>query len=162
MKIPGSKKHLLIRYTTVSVMFLVLVIQLILIRTVHISPWKGGGFGMFSTINTPVSHIIKVYDYSPAGEKREIIIPDKLKPQEAKIRYIAIGYYINHFKQAIQKEKWILKDNKIINSEILDAKSIADTSICKRVSLNKISIELWQYKFNAGDKNFYSSFIAQY
>ena len=143
-------------------MFLVLAIQLILIRTVHISPWKGGGFGMFSTINTPVSHIIKVYDYSPSGEKKIIIIPEKLKPLEAKIRYIAIDYYINHFKQAIQKEKWVLKDNEIVNSETLDVQSIADSSNYKPVDLNKISVELWQYKFNTANKNFYSSFIAQY
>jgi hypothetical protein len=162
MKISRAKKLFFIRYTTVLVMFVVLFIQLILIRAVHISPWKGGGFGMFSTINTPISHIIKAYDYSASGEKRQIIIPAKLKAQEDKILYIAINYYINHFMQAIQKEKWVLKDSEIVNSETLDVQSIADSSNYKPVDLNKISVELWQYKFNAKDKNFYSSFIAQY
>jgi hypothetical protein len=159
--ITAVKKASLISYTTITVMLIVSAVQFILIRKVHISPWKAGGFGMFSTLNTPISHIIRVYNYSPDGQKQPIIIPEKLKPMETKIRHIAIDYYINSFKSAIQQEKWVLLKQEGIDPGVIKLKEQAGADHAM-VELSNISVELWQYKFNAKGKKFYSKFIAAY
>jgi hypothetical protein len=161
IKVSASKKKFLTGYSTISVMLAVSLIQFVLIRKVHISPWKGGGFGMFSTINTPISHIVRVYNYSPSGEKQRIFIPEKLKPMETKIRHLAIEYYISNFKEAIKNEEWILKKEAGNNAAIIIIKEQADAG-AKTIALNNISVELWQYKFDPKNKKLYSTIIAKY
>ena len=61
--------------------------QIYLVRTVSLSPWAGGGFGMFSTPDAPRSRTVRAYVLTP-GVRREVAIPDSLK--DAALRAAAI------------------------------------------------------------------------
>ncbi len=61
--------------------------QIYLARTESLSPWAGGGFGMFSTPDAPRSRTVRAYVLTP-GVRREVEIPDALK--DATLRAAAI------------------------------------------------------------------------
>jgi hypothetical protein len=96
---------------------------------------------MFSTINTPISHIVRVFSYSSAGEKIPINIPAKFELYERNIRHVASESNINRLKNAMQKERWVLKNKAIVNAETLQ-NDTADTSYYRAIALNKIIVEL--------------------
>jgi hypothetical protein len=51
--------------------------QIYLARTASLSPWAGGGFGMFATPDAPRSRTVRAYILTP-GVRREILLPDRL------------------------------------------------------------------------------------
>ena len=76
-----------IRYLPVILLVALALSQIYLVRTVSLSPWAGGGFGMFSTPDAPGSRTVRAYVLTP-GVKREVPIPDSLK--DAALRAAAI------------------------------------------------------------------------
>ena len=42
-----------------------------------LSPWLGGGFGMFSTLDTPGNRVLSIHLLEP-GIRRELLIPEAL------------------------------------------------------------------------------------
>jgi hypothetical protein len=69
----------------VPVLLLVLVAahQIRLARTGPLSPWKGGGFGMFSTSDSPASRRLRIVVHGEGG-RREIEVPSRLVKLAAK------------------------------------------------------------------------------
>jgi len=69
----------------VPVLLLALVAahQIRLARTGPLSPWKGGGFGMFSTTDSPASRHLRVVVYGEGGA-RELAVPSRLAKLAAK------------------------------------------------------------------------------
>jgi hypothetical protein len=59
---------------------IIAVAQLRLTRTEHLTPWKGGGFGMFSTNDDGLSRPMGIRISGPDGD-REITIPASLSRQ---------------------------------------------------------------------------------
>ena len=66
-----------IRYLPVILLVVLALSQIYLVRTVSLSPWAGGGFGMFSTPDAPRSRTVRAYVLTP-GVRREVEIPDYL------------------------------------------------------------------------------------
>lgn len=61
-----------------AVLLVVLALsQIYLVKTTSLSPWAGGGFGMFSTPDAPRSRVVRVYVLTP-GVRREVDIPGSL------------------------------------------------------------------------------------
>lgn len=60
-------------------------LQLGIALTTQLSPWKGGGFGMFSTIESPSSRIIRVYLVAN-GTKIPVQVPEQYRKLAAEIR----------------------------------------------------------------------------
>ena len=71
-----SKARLLVVLGRLPVVLLVVVglNQLRLARTDHLSPWSGGGFGMFASDDSPGSRHLHVFLDSP-GVRREVVFP---------------------------------------------------------------------------------------
>jgi hypothetical protein len=75
----------------------VAVTQIVLAHTTDLSPWKGGGFGMFATNDHGAFRIVRVVERTDAGD-RPIALPaelDRLRrharevPREANLRRLA-------------------------------------------------------------------------
>lgn len=62
---------------------IVAIAQVRLTRTELLTPWKGGGFGMFSTTDDGMSRAIAIRVSSPAGD-REIEVPEPLAQDAAR------------------------------------------------------------------------------
>jgi hypothetical protein len=62
---------------------LVALTQIVLVRTLDLTPWKGGGFGMFSTLDhIAYRHIDAVVD--APGRSEALDIPDSLQDEAAR------------------------------------------------------------------------------
>jgi hypothetical protein len=68
------------RLTTLPALLLVAVAiaQIALTRTAHLSPWSGGGFGMFSTTDSPARRHLHAWALRP-GLRSELEIPANLE-----------------------------------------------------------------------------------
>lgn len=64
-----------------GLLVLVACAQLTLVRTHHLTPWKGGGFGMFSTFDSPSARTLRLVLLTPEGEVG-IAIPTLHVPQK--------------------------------------------------------------------------------
>jgi len=74
--------------------------QLRLVSTVNLSPWWGGGFGMFATTDAWATRHLHVFAVRP-GVRRELAIPQTLRknieqvlvlPSEAQLQTLAIEF----------------------------------------------------------------------
>lgn len=73
--------------------------QIYLVKTASLSPWAGGGFGMFSTPDAPRSRTVRAFVLTP-GVRREVEIPDYLEdaalraaalPTDSRLTALALG-----------------------------------------------------------------------
>jgi hypothetical protein len=59
--------------------------QIALSFGVQLSPWKGGGFGMFATNDHGAFRSVRVYALLPGGEER-VEVPPELRRAELRVR----------------------------------------------------------------------------
>ena len=92
-----ARTDLLLSLIPALLLFVVALHQTYLVHAHGLSPWKGGGFGMFSTTDTSQERHLRVTVSGPAGE-REIPLPDPLwgraglaiiLPSERRLRALA-------------------------------------------------------------------------
>ncbi len=66
------------KYLAIIPIFLLIVVacaQIYLARTANLTPWKGGGFGMFSTTDGNANRYIRVYVSGPQRSEEILIKP---------------------------------------------------------------------------------------
>jgi hypothetical protein len=64
----GRTTTFLERWLVPSLLVAVGLLQIYLAQTAHLSPWKGGGFGMFATIDNPEMRVIAAEGLSSDGQ----------------------------------------------------------------------------------------------
>lgn len=92
LRLPFRLSYLLVP----GLMLLVAAVQMTLVRTHDLTPWKGGGFGMFSTFDSPSARTLRVVVETEAGEALVMspYLTDKLTrivnlPDDATLRRVA-------------------------------------------------------------------------
>ena len=78
----------------------VAAVQIHLVRSEHLDPWKGGGFGMFSTTEGGPHRHVHVYVSTAAGEER-IDPPDALGDLEDRLRTLPTRTRMERFLRAL-------------------------------------------------------------
>src|SRR5438552_13657048 len=78
-------KTWILRVAAPSLLVIVAAGQAYLARTAGLSPWKGGGFGMFSTVDTPSARFLRAY-LLRGSEAIPVLIPRVLQPLAAEVR----------------------------------------------------------------------------
>jgi hypothetical protein len=58
--------------------------QMVLARTAHLSPWKGGGFGMFASVDGLPFRWVRLYVFA-AERSEEIALPASLDDQARRV-----------------------------------------------------------------------------
>ena len=83
----------------VSLLIVVAGVQLILVTTAGLTPWKGGGFGMFSTTDDGGRRYVRIF-VSAAERSEEITVPPSLNdaarraealPGDTQLARLALG-----------------------------------------------------------------------
>jgi hypothetical protein len=62
-------------------------LQIYLAMTKSLSPWKGGGFGMFSTVDSPDSRFLRIYLIND-NDETAVVLPDSLAPLGREVQTI--------------------------------------------------------------------------
>src|SRR5262245_1703003 len=75
-------------YVPIALLVFTALSQFVLAHTVDLSPWLGGGFGMFSTTDDGVNRQVRVFTVSAAGEEQEREIPETLADAEQRARVL--------------------------------------------------------------------------
>lgn len=68
----------MLRYLPPALLVVVAIHQAVLVETRDLTPWLGGGFGMFSTTDGPGDRVVRAVAIVDAGE-REVRIPTALE-----------------------------------------------------------------------------------
>ena len=63
-----NRTELAIRYIAPAALVAVALTQFYLAHAHGLTPWKGGGFGMFSTVDSPSARFLRCYISLPEGE----------------------------------------------------------------------------------------------
>jgi len=146
----------LVKYLASAILIVVAAIQFYLSKELHVSPWKGGGFGMFSTVNSTNSYFFRAYSFIPdSSEKFWVIIPAKYLSEEDHVRHYPFKNDLQELRSSLLKEKWVILNREIINSE-------ADISHSGTpMVITDIDLEMWQYKFDAQTSRVYSCLLLK-
>ena len=95
--VSDGRRALLLRELPGVALVLLACVQVGLVFVADLSPWKGGGFGMFSTNDHGSFRSVRVFVEGPSGERRLGVPSDRLQalfrvrelPDEAALRAFA-------------------------------------------------------------------------
>ncbi len=129
--------------------------QIFLVSTTKLSPWKGGGFGMFSSIDKPSKRVIEVRGLTTTGESFEIDLSwqnDVISSQQIKLI------------KTVPKKKLLAKTAAtILNSDLRETtikgiyrvqaqNKYSDLPTESTLNLERVKIRVWHLQYDR-DKN---------
>ncbi|NOQ15320.1 MAG: hypothetical protein GQ583_12695 [Methyloprofundus sp.] len=114
----------------IFLLFIVVAQHFFLVRTQHLSPWLGGGFGMFASTDVGSSRKIIVTAISKNGEENPITLAGHLEELYQRARGLPSARQLDELAQATWKE--------------LERESVEG----KEFSLALLRIEVWKTHYN--------------
>lgn len=79
----GDRLHILRLWGAPGLLLAIAMAQVVLARSRDLSPWKGGGFGMFSTVDRPQTRRILAEGVAEDGTESWIDLSPSLAPRDA-------------------------------------------------------------------------------
>jgi len=80
-------------------------LQIFLAMTKSLSPWKGGGFGMFSTVDSPDARFLRIYLVN-GSEETAVLLPDNLKTLGRELQTIPSTALASDLAQRLARGTW--------------------------------------------------------
>ena len=80
-------------------------LQIYVALTKTLSPWKGGGFGMFSTVDSPDARFLRIYLINGSDETA-VILPDSLKTLGREAQTIPSEALLSELGQRMAQARW--------------------------------------------------------
>jgi hypothetical protein len=87
----------------------VVLVQRIEVHLVDLSPWKGGGFGMFSTVEAPSARFLRVYLHTQDGDHL-VTLPRALASRARELRTAPTLERAKDLARAAAAARWLLLD----------------------------------------------------
>jgi hypothetical protein len=103
---------------------IIAVNQIYLAHTRDLNPWKGGGFGMFSTSLTRHLHVFAI----ESGGEREVDLPEELEDLEERLRALPTDRRLDEFGRRLAE---------VLGEHYLD--------------LAAVRVELWSTRYDVDD-----------
>ncbi len=97
---PGGNAERFLCALPSATLVLVAVLQLFLARTEALSPWSGGGFGMFSTLDHGSQRHLHAFVLRP-GLRREVLPPEALADAIARAVTLPTAARLQHIATAL-------------------------------------------------------------
>ncbi len=89
-----------------ALLCLITGIQIYLVRTQGLSPWKGGGWGMFSTVEAPSARFLRIYLVTEQGEI-SVLAPESLRGQELEVQTLPNSRRLERFATTLAQATWV-------------------------------------------------------
>ena len=79
-------------------------------RTARLTPWRGGGFGMFATVDSPRMRICRVYLLSADGIEWRGRVPLKHERQWLQVQAMPTPERVVALAEVMAEETWVPED----------------------------------------------------
>jgi hypothetical protein len=99
----GGRVAVVLRYLPSALLVATALCQVILASTVDLSPWLGGGFGMFSTTDDGVNRHLRVFTTRAEKEEEEWEIPQTLTDLAQRTLVLPSPARLRAFVQALAR-----------------------------------------------------------
>ena len=93
-------------YLAPGLLILIASVQMVRGHFYDQSPWKGGGFGMFSTVDSPGARFLKIYLISETGEIA-VKAPNRLRRLDRIVRTVPTPKNLDLMAQELTRESWV-------------------------------------------------------
>jgi len=172
------KRHAhFLKFTPVILLLLIACSQLITVFKSNLSPWKGGGFGMFSSVDRPSSRIFQSY-FITESDTISIDLPNSEKftrlktisytmPSNKSVDKLA-EQILSHTwycvdKEAINETEWRFcfydKDVEQIKSEF--GKNSEQVKLLKRINPKKLVISVWNTNYDNNTNKIHKNLLKR-
>lgn len=81
--------------------------QAILAKSYGLSPWKGGGFGMFSTVDAPSARFLRIYLVASDSAPRPVILPLALEEEGRRVRTMPAPASVSGIATRLARGPWV-------------------------------------------------------
>ncbi|MHC4379077.1 MAG: hypothetical protein ACYS26_20960 [Planctomycetota bacterium] len=113
------------RYLVLGLAMFVAGRHAVLVTTEDLTPWKGGGFGMFSTIDAGASRILRVELTDEKGGRWKATVPSDLAPAKSLIRRLPSEKLMGDLVAELGRRVWLppsyrSKDSRIASGDLLN------------------------------------------
>ena len=112
----------------------VAVVHFVLVQTTNLTQWKGGGFGMFSTLDSASNRWVRVYARGPDGRESPLKIPEELRLLKRRVQ-----------SQPLQGRA-IRLGRKLIER---DWNTTSPSGHRRTVKLQSVRIEVWTGRYSS-------------
>ena len=112
-----------------------------------LTPWKGGGFGMFSTVDSLKLRKIRAFGRTPQGWVA-LEMPEKLARAEEFARALPTqGNLLGLARQLGQRDWWVEEPATQTLMPVASSKEPQDHNL-QPLKLQTVRVELWRGRFN--------------
>lgn len=145
-----SKREKLIALLAPILLLVVAVTQMTAAHTTTLSSWKGGGFGMFATIDNQGTRYLEMSAVTPDGEEYDLYVPfsaDEIRHYRNFIE-LPTDYTENLFLSSLETSEWVVIDES--NLEDLESDDVylsylpEDDRILPRAGVTNIKGMEWE------------------
>jgi hypothetical protein len=138
-----------------------------------LSPWKGGGFGMFSTVDSPSARFLRIH-LSTSGGEIAVLPPRRLSEQVRQVRAMPTRSRLAPLAEELGRSAWrVYLWNPLGESSAAGAGGLARRDPARKqaveiplyraldedegalpaggetVAFERVRVEVWQYRFDA-------------
>jgi hypothetical protein len=101
----GLRKKLLV-YGAPVLLCVIAGTQIYFARTTLLSPWKGGGFGMFSTVDSPAARFLRIFLITK-NEEIPILLPPDMNTTAQQVRTIPTEAGLRNIARYVSRGQWV-------------------------------------------------------
>jgi hypothetical protein len=128
-----------------AVMVAIATLQLSLSQAQSLTPWKGGGFGMFSTVDSRDARFLRVYAITADGEL-PVRMPRPMAALASEARSLPTRARFETLARQLAATEWVAGDDQTRTR--LRARAKADAGLAS-IGVHAIRVEYWHYEFDA-------------
>jgi hypothetical protein len=183
MTMPENDRYL--RFLAPAILIVVAAVQITLAKTQQLTPWKGGGFGMFSTVDDPSSRWLRAFAVV-GGRRVSIPIPERYSSRAARIGAMPSRALLHALAADLASERFVTaayerrvdaeKRRKAGLASVNEPACPAETSTPSALAIwdqddprpaanevaavERVRVELWHYRFDLPHKTVIASTLA--
>jgi hypothetical protein len=101
-----NRRQRLLAWGAPALLVAVAASQFWLAHARNLSAWKGGGFGMFSTVDSPGGRFLRIYLVTPRGEM-PVALPPALAPLALECRTLPSAGRLGRLAGALAAGRWV-------------------------------------------------------
>ena len=144
-------KHLLPFFCAPPLLIVVACLQLYLVHVHHLVPWKGGGFGMFASVDAPAARFWRCYLIT-ADHDVPVRIPESLQPLAGEIRLMPMPEPMSYLASQLAQATWVPAGSTPAGHIKLTEGSASHLKAGDAVEIQGVRLELWRYGFDSQNR----------